>query len=404
MQLRSDRTGERRDRSVTARPLRVMHLVYRLAGGGMEHNIVKLANGHDRAHVVPSLCSCQPADRLKELLHPSVPLFELARRDGQDVRFLVQLVRLLRRERPDILHTHSWGTLGEGFLAARLAGVPLVVHGEHGTMDTRRLNVRVQRFLWNRVDSVLSVSSRLAERMADVVGFSENRITVIRNGVDLTRVTGGDRRVFRSQFGIREPELTIGTIGRLEPVKDHAMLLTALAMLRSRGVAFRAVVVGGGSLDAALRQQTVDLGLQDSVHFAGARSDVHHALAAMDVFVMPSRSEGLSNTIMEAMAAGLPVVATDVGGARELIADGETGRLVPAGSPGPLADALARLLGCPGERAAMATAARALAAREFSLTKMVRQYEELYRTVAFGRLSSPRARNFVTTGDAPVAG
>ncbi len=361
-----------------ARPVHVMHLVYRLAGGGMEHNIVKLANAHDRSRVVPSICSCQPADRLKERLDPSVPLIELSRRHGNDLRLIAQLVRLFRRERPDVLHTHAWGTLCEGFVAARLAGVPVIVHGEHGTFDARRLNLRIQRCVWGRVDRVLSVSSRLAERLSREVGFPANEITVIRNGVDLARLGGGVRSILRDSLGVKAHESLIGTVGRLEPVKDHEMLLAALAMLRNSGVAFRAVIVGEGSQATVLRRRAVDLGLEGTVHFTGARSDIENVLAAMDLFVMPSRSEGLSNTIIEAMAAGLPVLSTNVGGADELITNGVTGRLVPPANPELLARAAAHLLENPNERALMGQAARRRAVSEFGLDRMVREYEDLY--------------------------
>ena len=381
-------------------PVRIMHLVYRLAGGGMEHNVVKLANAHDRSRVSPSICSCQPADSLKEHLDPSVPLFELTRRPGNDLRFLTQLVRLLARERPDILHTHGWGTLGEGFVAARLARVGAIVHGEHGTLDTRRANLRVQRYVWGRVDRLLSVSSRLAERMASTVGVRQDRITVIRNGVDLGRLAGGIRAVIRDELGLQPHELTIGTVGRLEPVKDQETLLAALAMLKTHGAAFKAIVVGDGSLRETLRQRAVDLGLEGVVHFTGARHDVEQVLAALDLFVMPSRSEGLSNTIIEAMAAGLPVVATDVGGTDELITDDVTGRLVPAASPVLLADAVAALLQHPVERARLGMAAQRRAVREFGLDKMVRQYEDLYVGVAGEQrvMSIVRKNNVGLTG------
>jgi sugar transferase (PEP-CTERM/EpsH1 system associated) len=370
--------GGRQRLAAAARPVRVMHLVYRLAGGGMEHNIVKLANSHDPARVVASICSCAPADPLKERLRPSVRLFEFARREGNDFRLIWQLVQLFRQERPDIVHTHHWGTLCEGYLAARLAGVPAVVHGEHGSFETKPFNLRIQRFLWGRVERVLSVSSRLAEKLSREVGFHESGFAVIRNGVDLSRIGSGVRSILREALGVQPDELLIGTVGRLEPVKDHACLLDALAMLRDSGLSVKAVLVGDGSQRQALLDRTRMLGLEQMVHFTGVRTDVENALAAMDLFVMPSRSEGLSNTIIEAMAAGLPVVATRVGGADELIEDGLTGVLVPPASPAALAKGLARLIHDPGERRTMSRAASLKAMRDFGLDRMVREYEDLY--------------------------
>ncbi|MGH2437956.1 MAG: glycosyltransferase, partial [bacterium] len=355
-------------------PVRVMHLVYRLASGGMEQNIIKLANAHDRSRVTASICTCQPADPVKQDLHPSVPLFEMARRNGHDLGIVVRLARLFARERPDVLHTHAWGALCEGVLAARLARVPFIVHGEHGTMETRALNLRVQRLLWARVNRVLSVSSRLAERMSREIGFDRRAITVIRNGVDIRRISGGNPATIRCELGMAPEELLIGTVGRLEPVKDHQTLLSALALLRSAGLPFKAIIVGDGSLGSVLRQRATELDLGNTVRFLGSRTDVENALAAMNIFVMPSQSEGLSNTIIEAMAAGLPVVATNVGGADELIRDGVTGHLVPPGNPSLLARSLAHLTRNRTEREAMGRAAYHRAVSEFYLRRMVAEY------------------------------
>jgi sugar transferase (PEP-CTERM/EpsH1 system associated) len=374
-----DRTE--RPRAGRATPVRVMHLVYRLASGGMEHNIIKLANAHDPSRVVAGICSCQPADPLKERLDPSVRLFELSRRHGHDFRIVAQLARLFGRERPDVLHTHGWGALCEGVVAARLARVPFIVHGEHGTMETRPRNLRIQRFLWSRVQRVLSVSSRLAERMSAEVGFDRRNITVIRNGVDMRRIAAGNASAIRDELGLKASDLVIGTVGRLEPVKDHDTLLDALALVRNAGLPFKAIIAGDGSLRDALDRRAAELGLQGAVLFLGERSDVENVLAASDIFVMSSRSEGLSNTIIEAMAAGLPVVSTAVGGADELIADGVTGRLVPPANPAALAQSLAHLLRNPTEREAMGRRAHQRAASDFDLHRMVRDYEDLYLEV-----------------------
>ena len=183
-------------------PVRVMHLLHTFGVGGMEVGITKVVNSLDPSRVSSSICSCCPGDSLKQRLRPDIPLFEFNRRPGNDPVLVGRLYRLLRRERPHVLHTHRWATLCEGLIAARLAGIPLIVHGEHGTLETRAHNVKVQRWVWGRVDQVLSVSSRLAERMARDVGFPLERITVIRNGVDLDRFKPGDRLAARAALGL----------------------------------------------------------------------------------------------------------------------------------------------------------------------------------------------------------
>jgi sugar transferase (PEP-CTERM/EpsH1 system associated) len=359
-------------------PIRVMHVLYRLHAGGMEYGVVKLANALDRGRVETTICSTVPATELKAHLDPAIPVFELHRRAGNDPAVVWHLYRLLRRERPDILHTHAWGTLCEGLVAGRLAGVPVIVHGEHGTLQTGPWQVRAQRWAWAQVDQVLSVSSRLAQRMSERIGFPADRIRTIRNGVDLSRFLAADRQRSRAQLGIGAGELVIGTAGRLVDVKDQRTFVSAVAMLRARGVECSAVIAGEGPLRAALERQIRHSGLEAHVRLLGHRSDLPAVLAALDVFVLSSLSEGLSNTILEAMAAGLPVVSTRVGGADELVDEGRTGLLVPAEDPAALTDAIAGLCTDDTRRARMGRAARERAQHTFSLARMVADYEDLY--------------------------
>jgi sugar transferase (PEP-CTERM/EpsH1 system associated) len=367
-------------------PVRVMHIVYELGLGGMELGVAKLANGADRARVEVSVCSCRPIEGNGPALAPQVPLFALNRRHGNDLGLVRRLASLFRREHPDIVHTHAWGTLCEGVMAAKFAGVPFVVHGEHGTMETKPHNLWVQRQVWRRVDRVLAVSSRLADRMASQTGFPRERIGVIRNGVDLGRFGRGDSAGVRRALGLPQQDVFIvGTVGRLVPVKDQHGLLKAVAAMRSNGVPCIALLAGDGPLKEELERHAHQLGIRGHVLFLGARKDVADLMLAVDVFVLPSRSEGLSNTILEAMASGRPVVATDVGGNSELVNDGVTGRLIPAEAPEALAAALSALHREPETRLAMGRAGRLRAEREFSLEGMISSYQDLYLGLAQDR-------------------
>jgi sugar transferase (PEP-CTERM/EpsH1 system associated) len=359
-----------------------MHLLYRLHPGGMEYGVIKLTNGLVGSRVVSSICSTVPATQIKELLDPSVRLIECRRREGNDPSLVWQLYRLLKRERPDIVHTHAWGTLIEGLVAARLARVPIVVHGEHGTLQTSRGQVWAQRWGWNAADRVLSVSSKLADRMAGEIGFLRERITTIRNGVDFTRFDRRNRQAGRAALALGPNDLAVGTVGRLVDVKDHANLIEALRILHGAGVRFKGFIAGDGPLRESLQQQIDTLGLATCVTLLGHRADVHAVLPALDVFVLSSKSEGLSNTIQEAMASAVPVVATRVGGADELVDDGLTGVLVPPRDPHALAVALEGVARNAGRRAAMANASELKAQREFSLERMLREYEQLYLNLA----------------------
>jgi sugar transferase (PEP-CTERM/EpsH1 system associated) len=324
-----------------------------------------------------------------------VPVIELNRREGNDPRVVWAIYRALRRHRPDILHTHAWGTLIEGLTAGRLARVPAIVHGEHGTLQLRPRQVRVQRWAWTHADELLSVSSRLAERMCHEVGLPLHRVRVIRNGVDLTRFSVGRARPASRTFGVPDDgSVVIGAIGRLVAVKDHAGFIDAIAALRARGRPVVAVIAGDGPLRPELEARIARLGLRDAVRLLGHCPDVETILSGLDIFVQSSTSEGMSNTILEAMASGLPVVATQVGGADEMIVDGQTGILVPAGEAGRLADALERLVSDESLRRAMGRAGQERAHDQFSLERMIKTYQAFYCDIMRRRIH-PREKSAV---------
>lgn len=366
-------------RARSAAPVRVMHVMYTLRPGGMEFGVVKLVDGLPRARVQSMICSTTPADReMRTRLPSDVPLFELQRRPGNDPSVVKDLYRVFRQQRPDVVHTHAWGTLIEGLLAARLAGVPVVVHGEHGTLQLRGYQRRLQRLAWSRADQVLSVSSRLAERMSIETGFPLARIQTIRNGVDIGRFSGASRAAARAALNVPDGVAVVGTAGRLVAVKDQRSLLEAVARLRARGRRATLLIAGDGPLRSELEAAAAALGIAAEVRLLGHCPQIETVLAAMDVFVLPSVSEGLSNTILEAMAAGRPVVATEVGGADELVVHRDTGLLVPPGSIDQLADAIGRLLEDDAARRRMGEAARHRAATDFCLAAMIERYEALY--------------------------
>jgi L-malate glycosyltransferase len=372
-------------------PIRVLHVMYALQPGGMEFGVVKLVNGLDAERVQSSICSTAPAvGDIKSLVSKHVPVFELERRRGNDPALVWRLFRLFRRERPHIVHTHAWGTLVEGLLAARMARVPFVVHGEHGTLQLRGYQLTIQRLAWGRATRVLSVSRKLAERMSTTTGFEADRILTIQNGVDFSRFSPALRTAARAELGLADASVAIGTAGRLVPVKDHANLIDALAIARDRGIAFRALIAGEGPLRTSLESRIASRGLTAHVRLLGQRHDMERIFAALDVFVLSSTSEGMSNTILESMASGAPTVATRVGGAEELVDDGRTGLLVPPSDPDALAAALIRVASDASERRAMGIAARERAESEFSLERMLRNYEALYLALAYGRpLAAP---------------
>ncbi|HXG03929.1 MAG TPA: glycosyltransferase, partial [Candidatus Binatia bacterium] len=330
--------------------MHVVHVLHTLAVGGTENGVVNLVNAlaRDARHTVIAVTTSGP---LAARLPAGVEVHALDKRPGTDPAALVRLTRLLRRLRPDIVHSRNWGAF-DAVAAARLAGVPVVIHGEHGREAAdpegrdRRRN-RLRRLLSPMVARWVTVSHDLRRWLVGRVGIRADRVETIHNGVDTARFGEGDREAAREALGLEPGRPVVGTVGRLDPVKDHVRLVTAFRSVVARRPDALLVICGDGPLRDELRRAVETAGLEASVRLLGERDDVPRVLAALDVFTLPSIAEGISNTILEAMATGLPVVATRVGGNPELVEDGVTGRLVEPRRPEALAQALLDYLNDP---------------------------------------------------------
>ena len=288
-----------------------------------------------------------------------------------------------------------------------MARIPTIIHGEHGVLQVQRRNLIVQRWLWRKADQLLSVSGPLADRMASVVGFPRSRIKVIRNGVDTQRFRPnlGDGAQSRIRWNLPVDKLLLGIVARLDPVKNHLGVFHAVDLLRRQGLDVAIALAGDGPLRDELEKAARDLGIGNRAYFLGNVRQIDVFYEGLDVFVLNSHSEGMSNTVLEAMASGLPVVATAVGSNPELVVEGRTGLLVPPGDVASLADGLARLARLPGLRQAMGAAGRRRVESQYSIDRMVRQYESLYQRLAVrGRSSSgPGTSSFGAPSSCGVA-
>jgi sugar transferase (PEP-CTERM/EpsH1 system associated) len=361
--------------------IRIGHVVGWLHFGGKENGIVNLVNSLDSNLFENYIFSFVKNGSFKQRVDPArCRVVELGEKLGGDYRLYFKLAQAFRSHRIHIAHTHAWGTLLEGFVAARLARVPIVVHGEHGTIkDATKTHIYIQRLLWRLTDQVLSVSEVLRQKLCETVGFPKERIRVVTNGVDLSRFgVTGHLTDYKSALGLRPDTLTFGTVGRLVPVKCYPVLLQASRLILEQHPTACLIVVGDGPLHDELTAMVRQYNVADRVKFLGWRSDVSEILKALDVFVLASESEGMSNTILEAMASGRPVVATSVGGNVELVVEGETGLLVPPGDPKALAEAVTTLLRDPPRRSQMGQLGRQRASEYFSLETMARNYASFY--------------------------
>jgi sugar transferase (PEP-CTERM/EpsH1 system associated) len=377
------------------RPALIAHLIYRLDVGGLENGLVNLVNGmpSDRfRHAIICLAGVNPEFR-QRITRPDVTVCSVDKRPGKDLRAYWRIGRMLRGLRPDIVHTRNLGTVDLQYVAA-LAGIRRRVHGEHGweASDPCGVNPRsltIRRACRPLVQRYVAVSKDIAAWLVREVGARPACVRQVYNGVDAVRFRPGVAPASDVPWAnAAERPLVVGTIGRLDPIKDQASLLRAGATLiarRSGARQLRLMIAGDGPLRPSLEALAGQLGIREHVWFSGRRDDIPALLGALDVFVMPSLNEGISNTILEAMAAGLPVVARRVGGNPELIEAGVSGMLCepPAGANPPggdaaLVEALASYLDDGERRQRHGEAARRRTLERFSLEAMIAGYGSVY--------------------------
>jgi glycosyltransferase involved in cell wall biosynthesis len=376
-------------------PTHVAHVLSSLGMGGQERVALDLATSQARAGLRVTAVSLAPP--------PDGPLAEgfraagvdVARfsrgREGVDPALVLRLARWLSAQGVDLVHTHNPMALLYGAPAARLSGAG-VVHTKHGANPGGRARLLASRVAARWVDCFVAVSpetAAVARRRREV---DTRRLSVIPNGIALDRFHPAlsARARVREELGIDPASWTVGTVGRLAAEKDQALLLRAVAPLLASGA--HLVLAGDGPLRTALSELAVSLGIAPRVHLLGARADVPDVLGALDVFVLSSTSEGLPLVIPEAMATGLPVVATSVGGIPGVIDEGRTGFLVPPGDGDTLRARVAALRADPAAARAMGMRARTVAIERFSAERMHADYLAVYERVLARRGRSPRRR------------
>lgn len=367
------------------RPL-VVHVIYRLQVGGLENGVVNLVNHlpADRfRHAI--VCLADFTDFRQRIRREDVPVVAMHKKPGQDFGMLWRLYRLFREWRPAVVHTRNIGCL-EAQLPAWLARVPGRVHGEHG-WDVNDPDGSNTTYRWLRrlhaplVHRFIPLSGHLHDYLRQKVGIPARKITRIYNGVDTQRFYPGPSTALPQGFKV--PGSTVfGTVGRMHGVKDQLNLVRAFIELHAgcpdRGNRARLVLIGDGPLLEPCRELLREADLLDAAWLPGARDDIPDILRALDVFVLPSQAEGISNTILEAMACARPVIATRVGGNPELVEEQVTGQLPPANDPSALARAMGAYLEDPKLAQRQGRAGMQRVQAHFSLQHMLDNYAAVY--------------------------
>ncbi|MFZ6691570.1 TIGR03088 family PEP-CTERM/XrtA system glycosyltransferase [Undibacterium sp. SXout20W] len=383
-------------KTFTDSPL-IVHLLYHLDFGGLETLVVDCVNKippDKYRHAI--VCLTDFTDFAKKITQPNVQIFALNKPPGLGLSIHFKLWKLLKKLRPAILHTYNTAAIEYSF-TAKLAGVPICVHAEHGrdmsdVNGTNKKHIFLKRHLQIFIDRYVSVSTDLHNWLLDTVKIPSEKQCVIINGVDTDKFAP-HRTEQSTVLPWPGEHFVIGTVGQIRDIKNHRGLIEAFHVLLQKlhesphyRDQLRLCIIGEGRLLRSLKQQVVDAGISELVWLPGARSDVAQIMSTFSVFTLPSFAEGTPIALLEAMATGLPIVASEVGGIPEVIKDQVQGSLVPVNDPQALADAFLRYLQQPELASFHAAEARKRIEEKYSLTSMISQYQHLYDELCHEKL------------------
>lgn len=393
--------------------LRLLLLVHGLTVGGTEVMVSHLARGlRGRGLEVAIGCLDEIGDLGRELLAEGFAVRRYGRRPGFDARLPLRIARHAGEHAADVIHAHQYTPFFYGVLAKPLtrAGFVFTEHGR-GYPDPPSRRRRAFNAVFGRLaDRVTAVSEGVRESLCAVEGFDARRVAIVYNGIELDRFAGLTREEARRRLELPQGVPILGTVGRLDPIKNYPLLIEAFRRVRRDWPSALLLIVGDGPERGRLEELARALGLGESVRFLGQRFDVERILPALDVFALSSFSEGLPMTLIEAAAASVPIVATAVGGVPEAVRDGREALLLPgpppaladppslasAEYPGLFASAVGRLLAEDGLAQTLARAARQRAREQFSLEAVCDRYQALYDGVR----SAARAHGATISGPA----
>ena len=356
-----------------------------LKTGGLERVIANIAEGLDREKFEASVwCISRGGEIAEELKEKGINVNILGILTYHNPLSIIKLARLLRKEKPNIVHTHGYFASVIGRIAAKLAGISIVINHVHSTYwEYKKRHIFMEKILSALTHKIICCSKAVQDFVSDNEKINPSKTVIIYNGVDEEKFfVQKNTAAIKAQLGINPQDPVVGTVSSLTKNKGHVHLFQAASLISNFCPSARFLIVGDGILREELEEQIKDLNLGSHLILTGKRKNIPDLLSVMDIFVLPSCSrEGLSISIIESMAAGKPVVATDVGGIPEAVEDGETGLLVPPRNPGALANAIIELLQNPGKAKAMGERGRTRLKEKFTSKRMLSELENLYEAL-----------------------
>lgn len=379
----NSQTGPPGRNQVVSERIRLVHLVTRMTFAGVGHVVASLLQNMRKDRYESSVWCIEGADLLGEKLRDEgFPILEVGRRSRRDLLLFFRLANLLRKNRITILHCHDELSWFYGAIAARMAGVESVFMTMHGRRkDISRRHIVEQKMLSRLTTTLVTVSSYLEKQIMHELSVDASKVRTIRNGIGSFSDDNGasNRETARSLLNSPPDAILIGSVGRLRSVKNFNLLLQATAAARNYVPSLRLILIGDGPERDHLIQQADALGLKETVTFLGERQDVTGLLPALDVYVCSSDYEGISLSILEAMAAGRPVIATSVGGNTEIIRDKKNGLLVEPGQCEAMVEAIIELATDESKRDRFGSAGQHTVVSHFGIDSMLSSYDRLYQ-------------------------
>ncbi|KGJ95959.1 TIGR03088 family PEP-CTERM/XrtA system glycosyltransferase [Thalassotalea sp. ND16A] len=372
--------------SASSQPIHIVHVVYSFATGGLENGVVNLINNlpeKDYWHSIVCITN-HDKDFIKRITGNNTRYYDLNKIPGKGLSWLFACWRILRTLKPDIVHSRNLNAL-EAQLIAFLAGISYRIHGEHGwdvtdLGGTNEKYQKIRRILKPLISQYVALSNEAVTYLKDKISVNPQKINHICNGVDTTLFAPNKNRKHLPAGFADDTAIVFGTVGRLAEVKNQAFLLRAFLRLWQHNPQLRLVIVGDGVLADRLKDMVAGANAGSAVFFAGNRSDVNSLMQQMDVFVLPSLAEGVSNTILEAMATGLPVIATKVGGNGDLIlTELQNSHLVEVNNDQQLIQAMQQYIDAPEYISKNSKLNREHCVKNFSLVSMVNRYRAIYQ-------------------------